>query len=388
MEWVKTTDKIPIKSWCKDIEENAMEQVHDLAILPFAFKHIAIMPDCHMGYGMPIGGVLAADGVVIPNAVGVDIGCGMCAVKTNIATICDGRFAQDMVKAVMSGIRMRIPIGFNHHKEPQEWKGFDDAPDTEVVQQQLESSRKQLGTLGGGNHFIEIQIDQDGLVWLMIHSGSRNFGLRICNFYHEKARRLCERWYSDIPNKDLSFLPVEDNLAKDYMASMQFALDFALESRHRMMQEFKESLKSVCAPEYHIEINIHHNYARWEHHFGKNVIIHRKGATSAKQGEAGIIPGSQGACSYIVEGRGNADSFGSCSHGAGRKMGRRQAKRELSLKDERKKLDDLGIVHSVRNQDDLDEAPGAYKDIEEVMDAQEDLVRIETKLTPLGVIKA
>jgi len=377
------TERSIIKMWLEDIEDTALKQIKNCANLPFVFKHFAVMPDSHMGYGMPIGGVLAVRGVVIPNAVGVDIGCGMCAVRTNIKEIDSAT-----LKEIMGRIRELVPVGFSHRKERREWNGFDAAPDIPIIQQELNSARKQLGTLGGGNHFIEIQRSDVGEIWIMIHSGSRNFGLKIAKVYHEIALRLCERWHSELPDKELSFLPIETPEAKEYMTAMNYALEFAKQNRFEMISDIKaaftESLPGISFDEI---INIHHNYAAWENHFGQNVIVHRKGATSARDGQIGIIPGSQGTKSYIVKGKGNRESFMSCSHGAGRRMGRKQATRELNLADEKKLLDDQGIIHSIRNASDLDEAAGAYKDISQVMSHQKDLVDIVFEMSPLAVIK-
>ena len=371
------SERIPIKMWLDDIEDGALAQAKDIANLPFAFKHIAIMPDSHQGYGMPIGGVLATQGVVVPNAVGVDIGCGMRAVQTDLTEIED-------LKEVMGKIRDRIPLGFDHHKENQDWHMWDHAPDEKIVQEQLQSAKKQLGTLGGGNHFIEIQKGSDGHIWFMLHSGSRNFGYKIANHYHKVAQQLCERWHSDIPNKDLAFLPIETKEAKDYLAAMDYALEFAKGNRRLMMDRFCEAVGYGIKNQ---EIDIHHNYARWEHHFKKNVLVHRKGATLAREDTIGIIPGSQGTKSYIVKGKGNPQSFCSCSHGAGRKMGRKEATRRLDLQSEIQALDEQGIIHGIRNVQDLDEAAGAYKDISTVMENQQDLVEIMVELQPLAVIK-
>jgi len=370
------------------MEESALVQAKNLANLPFAYKHIALMPDCHSGYGMPIGGVLATTGVVVPNAVGVDIGCGMCAVKTSLKTI-----NSEKLKKVMSGIRELVPLGFNHHQVEQDellMPLLVTVPEKGIVVKEYNAAKKQIGTLGGGNHFIEIQKGSDGHIWIMIHSGSRNIGLKVAEHYNNLAKILNARWHSAVDKKhDLAYLPIETQEAKDYLAEMQYCVDFAFANRKLMMENIKYAFRKVMGKQFaELEfINIAHNYARWESHFGNDVIIHRKGATSAMEGETGIIPGSQGTKSYIVNGKGNAESFQSCSHGAGRKMGRKQAQRELDLKKEIANLDRKGIIHSIRNIRDLDEAPGAYKNIDTVMENQNDLVEVLVELEPLGVIK-
>ncbi len=388
MKQVINTERIPIKLWIEDIEDGALEQAQNMSNLPFAFRHIAIMPDSHQGIGMPIGGVLATNGVIIPNAVGVDIGCGMCALKTSMTEI-----ETDTLKKVMSGIRNKVPLGFNHHNKKQN-KALMPSSDTIVkggiVERQYEAALKQIGTLGGGNHFIEIQKGSDGHIWIMIHSGSRNIGLKVAEHYNRLATKLNERWHSEIPSKwQLAFLPIETQEAKDYMAEMQFCVDFAFANRKLMMENIKASFEEELGGEFaEIDfVNIAHNYARWENHFDTNVIVHRKGATSAKDGEIGIIPGSQGTKSYIVKGKGNPESFESCSHGAGRALSRKKAQNTLSLEEEIARLDKQNIIHAIRNKKDLDEAPGAYKNIDIVMENQKDLVDIEVELTPLAVIK-
>ena len=372
--------------WVDIIEDSALEQAKNLANLPFIHKHVALMPDAHQGYGMPIGGVIATKGVVIPNAVGVDIGCGMCAVKTSIEDIDSAT-----LKKLMSLIRKKIPLGKNWHKQPQDSElmpKVDQLPT--VVSRQYNRALYQLGTLGGGNHFIEIQYGSDNSIWIMIHSGSRNIGLKVANHYNELAKKLNEKWYSEIPAKwDLAFLPIETPEAKEYMEEMNYCVEFALANRNLMMERIKECFRSVFGQkiEFDNPINIAHNYACWEHHFNEDVLVHRKGATCAKEGTLGIIPGSQGTKSFITQGLGNPDSFDSCSHGAGRVLGRKQAIRSLDLAQEIELLNKKGIIHSVRNQNDLDEAPSAYKNIEQVMANQTDLVKIKVALEPLAVIK-
>jgi tRNA-splicing ligase RtcB len=389
MQKVISTEQIPIKMWLDDLEEGTLKQALNLANLPFAFSHVCLMPDAHFGYGMPIGGVLAADNVIIPNAVGVDIGCGMSAVKTNIEV---DNLERKQLTQIMSGIRGVIPLGRDRHKDRQDEslmpQGFQ-LDEMVVVKRQYLSALKQLGTLGGGNHFIELQRSDDGFLWIMVHSGSRNFGLQVAEHYNNIAKKLNQIYYSTVdPKVDLAFLPFETHEARLYYNEMKYCTEFAFANRRLMMERIQHVVSSVLsAVVFEPIINVAHNYAAWEEHFDKKVIIHRKGATSAKLGEIGIIPGSQGTKSYIVEGLGNPESFMSCSHGAGRVMSRTAAIRDLNLEEEKRKLDELGIIHSIRNKSDLEEASSCYKDILQVMALQSDLVKIKTELSPLAVIK-
>lgn len=383
-----TTEKLPIKLWLADIEQGALEQARNLANLPFAYKHIALMPDCHQGFGMPIGGVLALDEVIIPNAVGVDIGCGMCAVKTSLEHI-----PHHELKNLMTGIRSVIPLGFKHHKNMQDEKFMPqnhDPHSMEVVSREYDSARGQVGTLGGGNHFIEVQKGNDGKIWIMIHSGSRNIGKQVADHYNRLAIRLNEQWKSPVPRSaQLAYLPLDTKESQEYIKEMQYCVDFAFANRKLMMDRVVEIFSDHFKGRFNAfpMINIAHNYAAKEKHFDKDVILHRKGATLADEGTIGIIPGSQGTKSYIVKGKGNPESFNSCSHGAGRVMGRKQAQRNLNLKEEIKKLNEQGIIHAIRSVRDLDEAASAYKNIDQVMKNQSDLVDILVELTPLAVIK-
>jgi len=394
---INNDNRIPIKMWLDDIEDGALEQAKNLANLPFAFKHVAIMPDSHQGYGMPIGGVLATKGVVIPNAVGVDIGCGMCAVKTSLTNI-----DTETLKKIMGEIRKAIPVGFNKHSKMQDgglMPSFGLDISYEIINKEYENARKSLGTLGGGNHFIEIQKGDDGHIWIMIHSGSRNLGFKVAKHYNDLAKKLNEKWHTTVPKEDdLAFLPLDSEEGKAYIREMNYCVDYALANRKLMMERVVGCFRKALAHETATEItnlvdkktgliNIAHNYAKMENHFGKNVMVHRKGATLASNNTIGIIPGSQGTKSYIVRGLGNTDSFTSCSHGAGRKMGRKQAEKTLDLEEQVKLLDDQGILHEIRGVKDLDEAPGAYKDIDVVMENQKDLVEVLVELTPLGVVK-
>ncbi len=387
---IKMINDCSVMIWADRVEASAMEQIANLTTLPFLFHHLAIMPDVHTGKGMPIGGVLACTDAVIPNAVGVDIGCGMCAVKTNwkVANIT----TEVLRKRIMRGIRERIPVGMDHHKQSQDESLLPQGHDIdklEIVKRRQVSILKEIGTLGGGNHFIELQRDEDGYLWIMIHSGSRNLGKQVGDYYNKKAAMLNERWYSNVsPSIGLPFLPLRTQEFSDYWAEMQYCVDFALCNRHLMMMRIEEVLADALPGiKFEPMINIAHNYAAWEKHFGKNVIIHRKGATLARKGITGIIPGSQGTASYIVEGLGNKYSFCSCSHGAGRLMSRTAAIRSLNMNEEIERLEAQGIVHAIRCQNDMQEASGAYKDIETVIRNEADLVRVKTRLLPVAVIK-
>ncbi len=410
MKWQKLEEgfRIPVKSWCENCEEGAVQQAANLAKHPVLFSHVALMPDAHQGYGMPIGGVVAAEQAVIPAAVGVDIGCGMIAVETDIPA---EHFAEmSFRRAFQERLKERIPVGDGvSHQTTQDWEGFEAYTANNSMRADLWPSkldRKNLGTLGGGNHFIELQkttaLDGQGepeggsKIWLMIHSGSRNLGKRIEEHYHRIATRLCTRFHVPLADPDLAFLPIEEAEGHRYFTDMLFALRYAKENRRRMMEVMKETLVEFVPEVNFIQtIDIHHNYAAFEEHFGKKVCVHRKGATSAKLDEIGIIPGSMGAASYIVRGLGNPQSFMSCSHGAGRKMSRISASRNLTVEECDKAME--GIVcerwHAYKGYGkakgclDLSEAPQAYKDIEEVISAETDLVEPLVRLVPLASLK-
>ena len=379
------TERIPIKLWLKKLEPGALQQAKDLANLSIAFRHIAIMPDAHQGYGMPIGGVMATKDAIIPNAVGVDIGCGMCSLRTNYKHI-----EQHDLKEIMRIIRSTIPVGFKHHKEKQDESWMPErTEDLLIVNQEYDSALNQIGTLGGGNHFIEIQKGTDGYVWIMVHSGSRNIGFTVANHYHKQAVAEQAKLNNNKTPKDLSYFLRGTEGYESYFKEMNYCIEFALQSRKLMMERVKETFADVLPNvEFSNFINKPHNFAAWENHFDTNLIVHRKGATRAGKGEWGMIPGSQGTSSFLVKGKGNPLSFNSCSHGAGRTMSRNEARRSLNLKAETDRMNKLGVLHALRHKKDLDEAPSSYKDIQEVMAQQEDLVDIQVELTPMAVIKA
>jgi tRNA-splicing ligase RtcB len=390
MQRVITTEKIPLMLWLDDLDAETLVQARNLANLPCAFHHVALMADAHVGYGMPIGGVLATLGTIIPNAVGVDIGCGMRAVRTGLEAI-----APAELKKILAGLRQAVPLGFKHHDKPRPAALLPDPGDVErempVVAGEFASARCQIGTLGGGNHFIEIQRGSDGRIWLMVHSGSRNLGYKVAGHYNTLAIELAQK------NKGKDFIPKEWQLAalslatavgQRYLREMEYCVAFARANRREMMIVFQEIVAEITGcDQFEPPLDVAHNYAARESHFAREVWVHRKGATRAFRDERGIIPGSQGSRSYIVRGQGNPQSFMSCSHGAGRVLGRKEAQRVLNLREEVDKLNARHILHSIRHRSDLEEAPGAYKDIGLVIANQHDLIEVMVELEPLAVLK-
>ena len=389
MKQVISTERIPMFLWLDDLDKKTLEQLKNVANLPFSFHHVAEMPDGHLGYGMPIGGVLATDGVVIPNAVGKDVGCGMGAMHSNH----QGVLSKELRKELMGAIRERIPMGYgNNRKEPWLHNSLPSIPhnaNMPVIKSVPEESlQKQLATLGAGNHFIEIQQDQFGFIWVMVHSGSRNIGNRVATYHDKIAKKLNAIWHTSVPAKhDLAFLPIRTTEAREYILEMNWCVEFAKLNRQIMLTIINDVFQDIFPINFYEQFDVAHNYARFENHYGKNVIVHRKGATAARLDEIVIIPGDQGSNSFIGYGKGVRESFNSCSHGAGRTMSRTKAKKKLNLEAEIKAMDDKGIIHGMRNVSDLDEATGAYKDIWEVMRNQEDLVSVRYELSPKAVMK-
>lgn len=404
----KDVNKHPIKVWLGEndvLEEGCLNQAANLSNLPFIHKWVALMPDTHMGKGMPIGGVIAADGVVIPNAVGVDIGCGMAFMQTNIeaeklknTTTPNG----SLLQGIISDILRNIPVGFKHHNEQQASSTIDEAlantnqyAYAETLIPEIAAGYYQIGTLGGGNHFIELQADEQGMTTIMLHSGSRHLGHQICKFFHAIARENNQKWFSQVPDEhQLAFLPVDSKEGKAYIDWMKLALAFAYENRDRMMNDIMAILDKwvirfgSTQPEYSGLVNCHHNYADIEHHYGKNVWVHRKGAIRAREGEIGIIPGAMGSYSYIVEGKGNEESFHSCSHGAGRLMSRTKAKASFSVEEVIVDLKKCGVVLGKNNKNDVaEESRFSYKDIDAVIANELDLIKPIKKLQTIGVVK-
>lgn len=404
----KEKNQHPIKVWLREddiLEDGCLQQATNLSNLPFIHKWVALMPDTHMGKGMPIGGVIAADGVVIPNAVGVDIGCGMAYMQTNLEAglLKNTNTANgSLLQVIIADILRNIPVGFKHHRERQASAVIDEAMANrdryafaEKLLPEIEDGYYQTGTLGGGNHFIELQEDEDGLTGIMLHSGSRHLGHQICGFFHNIAKEHNRQWFAAVPAEyQLAFLPVDSREGQAYIGWMQLALAFAKENRDQMMNAITAIIDkwvgrfTGCRPEYSHYINCHHNYADLENHYGKNVWVHRKGAIRARAGDTGIIPGAMGSYSYIVEGKGHAESFHSCSHGAGRLMSRTKAKSSFSVEAVITDLKNCGVVLGKNNKSDVaEEARFAYKDIDAVIANELDLMTPVKKLRTVGVIK-
>ena len=398
----------PIKIWLEkeqDLEESCLEQALHLAQLPFLHKWVCLMPDTHTGMGMPIGGVIAAKGAVIPNAVGVDIGCGMAYVKTSIPVKALKETmtgSGNLVQGIVGDILRNIPVGFAHHKTSMPCYTLDRAMeelslyemDSELLGQ-LEAGYFQVGTLGGGNHFIELQEDEEGFLSVMLHSGSRHFGKSVCDYFHQKAREQNCRWYSQVPDEyRLAFLPVDTPEGRQYLNWMNLSMDFARENREKLMLAVKAVLEKWIGRytdlelKYEEEINCHHNYAALENHFGENVWVHRKGAVRARKGELTVIPGAMGSYSYVVRGLGNPESFCTSSHGAGRAYSRRGAMEAFSCEEVMVDLKNQGVILGKKNKKDVaEESRFAYKDIDRVMENQKDLVEPIRRLRTIGVVK-
>ena len=402
----------PIKVWLENIsqlDEACLRQAKNLSNLPFARKWVALMPDTHSGFGMPIGGVVATEGVIIPNAVGVDIGCGMVFVQTDIpvqAVLSVDTPNGKLGNAIIGDILRNIPTGSGHHKQRRECAAvrkfeanMTDRMKTGFAKELLKELDKacyQVGTLGSGNHFIELQTNEEGKLGIMVHSGSRNVGFTICHFFNNLAKQLNKGWHSEIPAEwDLAYLPTDTDYGEEYIKWMNFALEFAKENRAQMMQEVIDIVCEKAAKYAGItdvklseRINCHHNYASFEEHYGNKVWVHRKGAISARKGELGIIPGAMGSVSYLVKGRGNPESFCSCSHGAGRLMSRTEAKAKFGVQETIQDLKNLGVfLGKVKKSDVGEESRFAYKDLDFVIANELDLVEPAGKLKTVAVVK-
>ncbi|SFI82496.1 RtcB family protein [Nitrosomonas sp. Nm34] len=393
---------VPVKIWTEEVDQSALDQLSDLSKLPFIHKHIAVMPDVHAGTGSTIGSVIPTKGAIIPAAVGVDIGCGMMAVKTSLKA----SMLPDNLYELRSEIEKRIPHGRTNNggsgdrgawSNPIEcvshyWNTFLADGYEEIIAKYPKAKGyntiNHLGTLGTGNHFIEICIDESDYVWAILHSGSRGVGNRIGSYFIEKAKEEIQRYFiqDNLPNKDLAYLVEHTEIYNDYVNAVSWAQRFA-ELNRRIMMDIVLQCMSKFLPSFTTTdkaINCHHNYVARENHFGANVFVTRKGAIRARKGDLGIIPGSMGAKSYIVEGLGNEESFHSCSHGAGRRLGRNEAKRIYTVADLEEQTKG---IECPKDEARIDEIPAAYKDIDQVMENQWDLVKIKHTLKQVLNVK-
>lgn len=389
---------VPIKIYTTDIDQGALQQLRNLAQLEFVHSHIAVMPDVHVGIGATVGSVIPTKSAIIPAAVGVDIGCGMNAVRLSLSA----SDLPDSLKTLRLAVEQQVPVGFNMHKQVQAkmstldplakrlknitdkhpgllkmLKGFD------------RTWAKQLGTLGGGNHFIELCLDEDKDVWVMLHSGSRGIGNCIGRYFISLAKKERQSRFGHVPDRDLAYFAEGSDSFADYIEAVEWAQDYAMQNRREMMRLVIGALQSPQSglPRFQLTkeaINCHHNYVNEEVHFGEQVYVTRKGAISANAGELGIIPGSMGAKSFIVRGRGDSQSFCSCSHGAGRRMSRSKAGRTFTVDELKAQTEG---VECRKDKGVLDEIPSAYKDIDEVMANQTDLVEVVHTLKQVVCIK-
>lgn len=381
-----------------EFEQAAREQVHNIAALPFIHEHVAVMPDVHFGRGATVGSVIPTKGAIIPAAVGVDLGCGMMAIRTSLVAnqLPDSlaKFRSDLERAVPHGGPGPSGEWTSRSGTPNSvisrWRGLEDRFDDIATKENGFKNAHymtQLGTLGGGNHFIELCLDEEQRVWVMLHSGSRGVGNRIGQHYIAKARDLLDKRGVWVPDKDLAWFEEGEDLFTEYVTAVDWAQDYALENRKAMMHQTLRVMRDNFPTGFttdRLAVNCHHNYVSKETHFGESVYVTRKGAVSAREGELGIIPGSMGAKSFIVRGKGNPDSFCSCSHGAGRRLSRGAAKREFSVADHEKAT---AGVECRKDAGVLDETPGAYKDIDKVIAAQANLIEVVHTLKQVVCVK-
>ncbi|WP_426266891.1 RtcB family protein [Sphingomonas sp. LHG3443-2] len=392
----------PVKMWTKGVpvDPKARDQLSRAAKMPFVFKHVAAMPDVHVGIGATVGSVIPTKGAVIPAAVGVDIGCGMMAARTSL----HAADLPDNLEGVRRAIERAVPHGRDVARGKRDPGSWGDPPPGIVAAWSTLAERFKritdkypklaktnnlvhLGTLGTGNHFIELCLDEADAVWVMLHSGSRGVGNAIGSFFIELAKEDMRRWFVNLPDEDLAYFPEGTEHFDDYVEAVGWAQDFAALNRRMMMTNVIRAIRSVIAKPFEAEleaINCHHNYVQKENHFGQNVLVTRKGAVRAAEGVMGIIPGSMGAKSFIVRGRGNKEAFDSCSHGAGRLMSRHEAKRRFTVDDH---VAATAGVECRKDEGVIDETPAAYKPIEAVMAAQSDLVEIVHTLKQVVCVK-
>ena len=394
---------VPVKRWTRGVpvEDAALRQLANIAQLPFVHKWVAAMPDVHWGMGATVGSVIPTKGAIVPAAVGVDLGCGMMATRTSL-TASD---LPDSLGHVRAAIERAVPHGRSSGRSKRDRGAWGDIPRpvgqawasleprfSAIVDKHPKVGKSNnlhhLGTLGTGNHFIELCLDQSERVWVMLHSGSRGVGNRIGSYFIQKAKEEMERWFVHLPDQNLAYFPEGSQYFDDYVEAVGWAQDFARLNRELMMQNTLRALADVPGlPPFRADleaVNCHHNYVAREHHFGANVWVTRKGAVRAGKDELGIIPGSMGTRSYIVRGKGNADSFCSCSHGAGRAMSRTEAKRRFTVEDHVKATEG---IECRKDESVIDETPAAYKSIDAVMEAQRDLVEVVHTLRQVVCVK-
>jgi len=397
------TSGAPVKAWTRGVqfEASAMEQVRGVAQLPFVYKWVAIMPDVHTGIGATVGSVIPTSGAIIPAAVGVDIGCGMMALRTTLGA----SDLPDELGGVRTAIERAVPHGRTDHGGKADRGAWHDIPDVvgeawkrlgpgykAIIERHQKLDRgnhaNHLGTLGTGNHFIEVCLDEGDRVWLMLHSGSRGVGNRIGSYFIDLAKKDMRHWFVNLPNQDLAYFPEGSDHFGEYWRAVAWAQDFAATNREIMMRNLIAAVRSVDGlPPFQADlevVNCHHNYVARERHYGQDVFVTRKGAVRAGLGDLGIIPGSMGARSYIVRGKGNPESFESCSHGAGRTMSRTEAKRRFTLADHAAAT---AGVECRKDADVIDETPMAYKPIDAIMAAQADLVDVVHELRQVVCVK-
>ncbi|MBD2363460.1 RtcB family protein [Anabaena minutissima FACHB-250] len=389
-EKLEINTKSPVLSWANHpLGSEETKMAKNVASLPFVFKHVALMPDVHLGKGALVGSVIATKEAIIPAAVGVDIGCGMSAIKTSFT----GEQLEGKLKKIRLDIEAAIPTGFNENKDVEKsvtnWQRWRDFQDLHRGVQDLQSkAMKQMGSLGGGNHFIEVCLDTENQVWLMLHSGSRNIGNKLAQCHISTAKELAKMAGNHLPDPDLAYFIAGTPEFKAYWNDLQWAQNYARVNRDVMMTRFQRIMEKHLAGGKAIkpllQVNCHHNYAEKEIHFGEDVYVTRKGAVRADKEDYGIIPGSMGAKSFIVKGKGNAHSFCSCSHGAGRLMSRNKAKNVYTLDD---LIEQTKGVECRKDTEVLDEIPGAYKPIEQVMENQADLVEVVATLKQVVCVK-
>jgi tRNA-splicing ligase RtcB len=392
---VITENHVPVKIWTDDVDDRSMEQLGNIAKLPFIHHHIAAMPDVHLGLGATIGSVIATHKAIIPAAVGVDIGCGMVAARLSITA---NDLDEKSLKKVFDQITRDVPVGRAQHAdnrvlvdavqpfEPGLKRLTDRHPELLKSFGKFSKWMNQMGSLGGGNHFIEVCLDEFDQVWVMLHSGSRGIGNAIADHFIKLARKDMERWMINLPDRDLAYFPEGTEHFDDYVEAVHWAQEYAMQNRQCMLDLVLSALtRHLPAFEVTTEVvNCHHNYVAHEHHYGANVWVTRKGAIRAREGDLGIVPGSMGAKSYIVRGKGNPESFNSSAHGAGRKMSRMAAEKAFTETDLANQT--VGVICR-KDKGVIDEIPGAYKDIDQVMANQNDLTEILHTLKQVVCVK-